>query len=129
MASIFTKIIRREIPSYTIAEDADNYAFLDIHPNTKGHVLCVPKQEVNQLFDLEDAAYQSLMAFSKKVAEAIKKTIPCNRVGMAVVGLEVPHAHVHLIPLNRISDMDFAKKEKMSPEEFETLAQEISAHF
>ena len=100
MSTIFTKIVKGEIPCYKIAEDADFLAFLDVNPNAKGHTLCIPKQEVDKLFDLPDELYLGLMAFSKKVAAAIEKTISCNRVGMAVVGLEVPHAHVHLIPLN-----------------------------
>ena len=125
MASIFTKIINGEIPAYKIAEDDHFLAFLDVNPNAKGHTLCIPKQEVDKLFDLNDDLYLGLMAFSKKVAAAIEKTIPCNRVGMAVVGLEVPHAHVHLIPLNEMDEMRFQNKVSLSKEEFEVLAQNI----
>jgi len=125
MSSIFTKIIKGEIPCYKIAEDDNFFAFLDINPNTKGHTLCVPKQEVDKLFDLEDDVYLGLMAFSKKIAVAIKKTVPCDRIGMTIIGLEVPHAHVHLIPLNNMDDMRFHKKVAMAKEDFETLAESI----
>ena len=126
MASIFTKIINGEIPSYKIAEDAHSYAFLDINPNVKGHTLCVPKKEVDKIFDLDESAYQELMRFSRKVAKAIEKAIPCNRVGIAVVGLEVPHTHVHLIPLNSMRDMTFQHKiTTPSKEEFEAIALRI----
>ncbi|MDX1317174.1 MAG: HIT family protein, partial [Xanthomarina gelatinilytica] len=104
MASIFSKIISGEIPSYKIAETDDFLAFLDINPNAKGHTLCIPKKEVNKIFDLDETTYLNLMAFSRKVAIAIEKAIPCKRVGMSVVGLEVPHVHVHLIPLNSMED-------------------------
>lgn len=130
MSSIFTKIIQGEIPSYKIAEDDRFYAFLDIHPNAKGHTLVIPKIEIDKLFDLDDANYIGLMQFAKKVATAIEKTIPCNRVGMSVVGLEVPHAHVHLIPINRVSDMNFtSKKLEMQHEEFVALAAAIAKNF
>ena len=99
MASIFSKIVAGEIPCYRIAEDENFLAFLDVNPNAKGHTLCIPKQEINKLFDIEDQVYLGLMAFAKKVAVALEKTVPCKRIGMAVIGLEVPHAHVHLIPL------------------------------
>lgn len=125
MASIFTKLINGEIPSYKIAEDKDYYAFLDINPNSKGHTLCVPKKEVDKIFDLDEATYNGLMAFSRKVALGIKKVIPCERVGMAVIGLEVPHAHVHLIPLNAMGDATFQNKIKMEAHEFEALAKKI----
>lgn len=125
MASLFTKIVRGEVPAYKIAEDSQFLAFLDINPNAKGHTLCIPKKEVDKLFDLEEEVYQELMRFSRKVAVALEKTVDCKRVGMAVVGLEVPHAHVHLIPLNSMSDMDFSKSVKMEDEEFRELAESI----
>jgi len=128
MSSIFTKIIKGEIPCYKIAENADFLAFLDVNPNAKGHTLCVPKQEIDKIFDLEDDLYLGLMQFSKKVAVALKKTIPCNRIGMAVIGLEVPHAHVHLIPLNEMDEMRFKNKVSMTKEEFEALAKQIQAN-
>ncbi|KVV14552.1 HIT family protein [Flavobacterium sp. TAB 87] len=128
MSTIFTKIVNGEIPCYKIAEDADFLAFLDVNPNAKGHTLCIPKQEVDKLFDLPDELYLGLMAFSKKVAAAIEKTISCNRVGMAVVGLEVPHAHVHLIPLNVMDDMRFEKKISLTKEEMEQVAKDIQAN-
>lgn len=125
MASIFTKIINGEIPSYKIAENQYCYAFLDINPNAKGHTLCVPKMQVDKLFDLPEFEYEQLMSFSRIVAKALEKALDCNRVGMAVVGLEVPHAHVHLIPINSMSEMTFAEKISLSPEEFEQIAQKI----
>ena len=128
MSSIFIKIIKGEIPCYKIAEDADFLAFLDVNPNAKGHTLCVPKQEIDKVFDLEDDLYLGLMQFSKKVAVALEKTIPCNRIGMAVIGLEVPHAHVHLIPLNEMDEMRFKNKVSMNKEEFEALARQIKAN-
>jgi histidine triad (HIT) family protein len=128
MSSIFTKIIKGEIPCYKIAEDADFIAFLDVNPNAKGHSLCVPKQEVDKIFDLEDELYLGLMQFSKKVAVALEKTIPCNRIGMTVIGLEVPHAHVHLIPLNEMDEMRFKNKVSMTNEEFQVLAKQIQAN-
>ena len=128
MSSIFTKIIKGEIPCYKIAEDADFLAFLDVNPNSKGHTLCVPKQEIDKIFDLEDDLYLGLMQFSKKVAVALEKTIQCNRIGMAVIGLEVPHAHVHLIPLNEMDEMRFKNKVSMNKDEFEALARQIKAN-
>lgn len=128
MSSIFTKIINGEIPCYKIAEDDDFFAFLDINPNAKGHTLCVPKKEVDKLFNLDDELYLGLMQFSKKIAAAIKKTIPCDRIGMTVIGLEVPHAHVHLIPLNKMEDMFFHKKVTLSKAEFEATAESIKAN-
>lgn len=125
MASIFTKIVQGEIPSYKIAETEDFYAFLDINPNAKGHTLCIPKKEVDKIFDLDQETYQGLMAFSREVALAIGKAIPCKRVGMAVIGLEVPHVHVHLIPLNHMGEMTFAEKVSLSQEEFEATAAAI----
>ena len=126
MPTVFTKIIKGEIPCYKIAETDDFFAFLDINPNAKGHTLCVPKKEVNKLLDLDEETYTGLMQFSRKIGLAIKKTIPCNRVGMAVIGLEVPHVHVHLIPLNTMEDMSFSKKEKLTSEEFQKIASAIS---
>lgn len=124
--SIFTKIIKGEIPSYKVAENDNFYAFLDINPNTKGHTLVVPKKEVNKLFELEEETYNELMSFSRKVALAIEKVIPCKRVGMSVIGLEVAHVHVHLIPLEAMEDIQFMKKVKLQPEEFEAVAKAIS---
>jgi histidine triad (HIT) family protein len=130
MASIFTKIIQGEIPSYKIAEHDKFFAFLDIFPQSKGHTLVVPKQEVDKLFDLDEKTYQELMLFSRQVALAIEKAIPCNRVGVSVIGLEVPHAHVHLIPINSISDMDISQKKlSFTPEELEETAQAIRTAF
>jgi histidine triad (HIT) family protein len=126
--SIFTKIVNGEIPAYKIAEDENYLAFLDVNPNAKGHTLCIPKQEVNKIFDMEDELYLGLMKFSKKIAIALEKTVPCKRVGMAVVGLEVPHAHVHLIPLNEMDEMRFHNKVSLSKEEFEALAKSIQAN-
>ncbi|MCX6184128.1 MAG: HIT family protein [Flavobacterium sp.] len=128
MSSIFSKSIAGEIPCYRIAEDENYLAFLDVNPNAKGHTLCIPKQEINKLFDLQDQAYLGLMAFAKKVAVALEKTVPCKRIGMAVIGLEVPHAHVHLIPLNEMDEMRFQNKVSLSPEEFIALAQAIQAN-
>ncbi len=125
MASLFTKIIEGEIPCYKVAEDENFIAFLDINPNSKGHTLCVPKEEIDKIFDMGEHLYLQLMQFSRKVAIAIGKTVPCKRVGMAVVGLEVPHVHVHLIPLNDMDDMRFTKKVNMTSEEFQTLADAI----
>ena len=125
MSSIFTKIVNGEIPCYKIAEDENFLAFLDVNPNAKGHTLCIPKQEIDKIFEIEDDLYIGLMQFSKKIAIALEKTVPCLRVGMAVVGLEVPHAHVHLIPLNEMDEIRFQNKVSMSKEEFEALAQNI----
>ncbi len=126
--SIFTKIIQGEIPSYKVAENENFYAFLDINPNTKGHTLVVPKKEVDKIFDLDEATYRELMLFARKVAIAIEKTVSCNRVGVAVVGLEVPHTHVHLIPITEMGDMDFRKKVSLKPNEFEEIALAISSN-
>jgi histidine triad (HIT) family protein len=125
MASIFTKIINGEIPCYKIAEDENFIAFLDVNPNAKGHTLCVPKQEINKIFDMEEALYLGLMKFSRKIAKALEKTIECKRIGVAVIGLEVPHTHVHLIPLHDMEDMRFQRKVIMTKEEFEDLAKAI----
>lgn len=125
MATLFTKIIRGEIPCYKVAEDENFIAFLDINPNAKGHTLCVPKEEVDKIFEMGEHTYLQLMQFSRKVAIALEKTVSCKRVGMAVVGLEVPHVHVHLIPLNDMDDMRFTKKVNMTDEEFQKLAHAI----
>ena len=128
MATIFSKIISGELPSYKIAETDDFLAFLDVNPNAKGHTLCIPKQEVNKIFDLDPNTYQNLMEFSRKVAVALEKTVSCKRVGMAVIGLEVPHVHVHLIPLNTMKDMDFSNKLDFTKEEFGKIAEDIKAN-
>jgi histidine triad (HIT) family protein len=128
MSSIFTKIINGEIPCYKIAEDDNFLAFLDVNPNAKGHTLCIPKQEIDKIFDIEDDLYVGLMQFSKKIAIALEKAVPCKRIGMAVIGLEVPHAHVHLIPLNEMDEMRFQNKVSLSKEEFEALATSIKTN-
>jgi len=128
MATIFTKIIGGEIPCYKIAETDQFLAFLDVNPNAKGHTLCIPKQEINKLFDIDEDMYLGLMQFSKKVALAIEKAIECKRVGMAVIGLEVPHAHVHLIPLNEMDEMRFQNKVSLTKEEFEATATAIQSY-
>lgn len=125
MPSIFTRIINGEIPSYKIAEDENFFAFLDINPNSKGHTLCVPKKEVDKIFDLSEETYMGLMEFSRKIAIAIEAAIPCERVGLSVIGLEVPHVHVHLIPLHSMANATFQHKESLSPEEFEATAAAI----
>ena len=125
MASIFSKIISGEIPCHKIVEDDQFIAFLDVNPNAVGHTLCVPKQEINKIFDMQEDHYLALMQFSRKVAIALEKAIPCKRIGMAVIGLEVPHVHVHLIPLQEMDDMRFQKKVTMAKEEFENTAQKI----
>ncbi|WP_025742746.1 HIT family protein [Aquimarina pacifica] len=129
MPTLFTRIIDGEIPSYKIFEDDNYYAFLDINPNAKGHTLCIPKKEEDKIFDLDEDAYLGLMGFSRKVAKALEKTVPCKRVGIAVVGLEVPHVHVHLIPLNDMKEMTFQHKVSMSDSDFEILASEIRSNF
>ena len=128
MSSIFTKIINGEIPSYKIAEDENFYSFLDINPNTIGHTLVIPKKEVDKLFDLDEETYFGLMQFSRKIAKALEKTVPCKRIGISVIGLEVPHVHVHLIPLQEMDDIRFTKKIVLSNEEFLDLAKRISAN-
>ena len=125
MSSIFTKIINGEIPCYKIAEDENYLAFLDVNPNTKGHTLCIPKEEINKIFDMEEEHYLGLMKFSRKTAKALEKTVECKRIGVAVVGLEVPHTHVHLIPLQDMDDMRFQRKVSLTKEEFEALAEAI----
>ena len=126
MASIFTKIISGEIPCYKVAETEDFLAFLDINPNAKGHTLCIPKKEENKIFDLNENEYIELMKFSRKVAKAVEKVINCKRVGMTVIGLEVPHVHVHLIPLTTMEDARFIQKKALSDNEFKSIAQEIN---
>ena len=128
MASIFTKIIQGEIPCYKIAEDEHCFAFLDINPNAIGHTLCIPKQEVDKLFDLPKERYHELLEFARKIAIALEKAVPCERVGMAVVGLEVHHAHVHLIPISQMSEMTFQEKVALTPEEFQEVADKVKAY-
>ena len=126
MASIFTKIVKGEIPSYKVAETENYYAFLDINPVMEGHTLVIPKKEVDYIFDLDDDTYQGLQAFAKKVALGIKKAIPCERVSVVVLGLEVPHAHIHLIPMNKMSDVNFANpKKQLLQERFLEIAKSI----
>jgi histidine triad (HIT) family protein len=126
MASIFTRIIKGEIPSYKIAENDNCYAFLDISPLVKGHTLVIPKKEVDYIFNLDDEMHKELWDFAKKISKAIEKAVPCKRIGVAVIGLEVPHAHIHLIPINKVSDMNFAMpKLSFSKEEMEETATAI----
>lgn len=130
MGTIFTKIVKGEIPSYKIAEDDRFYAFLDINPLVKGHTLVIPKNETDYIFDIDDEQYQQLFLFAKKVAIAIKKVIPCEKVGIAVIGLEVLHAHIHLVPLNSMDDINFSRpKLKLSPAELNMIAESISKEF
>ena len=127
MASIFTKIVNGEIPCHKIAEDDNFLAFLDINPLVKGHTLVIPKKETDYIFDIDDRELGEMMVFAKKVAKAIDKTIPCSRVGIAVLGLEVPHAHIHLVPINGIYDIDFSKpKLKLDQDEFLSIAESIT---
>lgn len=126
MATLFTKIISGELPCYKVAETEKFLAFLDINPNAKGHTLCVPKKEENKIFDLSESDYLELMAFSRKVAKAIEKVVDCKRVGMTVIGLEVPHVHVHLIPLNTMEDARFINKQQLTPEAFSQIANDIN---
>ena len=127
MASIFTRIVNGEIPSYKIHEDENYFAFLDINPLAEGHTLVIPKKETDYIFDIEDGEYQGLFLFAKKIAVAMRRVIPCERIGIAVIGLEVHHAHIHLVPLKTIYDIDFKKpKLKFSSEEFEAIAAKIS---
>lgn len=128
MPSIFTKIISGEIPSYKIAEDENYFAFLDINPNAVGHTLCVPKKEVDRLFDLDEETYAGLMKFARKIGIALEEAIPCKRVGMTVIGLEVPHVHVHLIPLQKMANATFQEKVTLTKDEFEEVAEKIKAH-
>ncbi|RAJ14965.1 HIT family protein [Olleya aquimaris] len=128
MASIFTKIVNGEIPCYKVAETKDFLAFLDVNPNAKGHTLCIPKKEVDKLFDLDEATYNGLMQFSRTVAIALEKTVPCKRIGVSVIGLEVPHVHVHLIPLNSMEDARFINKVSLTKDQFEDLAKAIQSN-
>ncbi|GAA4889303.1 HIT domain-containing protein [Flaviramulus aquimarinus] len=127
MASIFTKIVNGELPCYKIAETEDFLAFLDVNPNAKGHTLCIPKKEIDKIFDLDEVTYNGLMSFSREVALALKKAVPCKRIGVSVIGLEVPHAHVHLIPLQSMEDARFIQKVKLSSEAFQELAEAIKS--
>jgi len=128
MASVFSRIIKGEIPCYKIAEDKDFFAFLDINPLRAGHTLVVPKKEVDYFFDLDDKQLEGIIVFAKKVASAIKSEYPCNRIGISVLGLDVPHAHIHLVPLDTMEDINFKKpKMKFTPEEFKEIAEKISS--
>lgn len=130
MPSIFSRIIAGEIPSYKVAEDDKHYAFLDINPVAPGHTLVVPKREISYIFDLTDDELAQLNIFAKKVAKALEKAVPCKRIGITVIGLEVPHAHIHLIPINRESDMSFSKvRPAADPDEMKTIAEAIAAEF
>jgi histidine triad (HIT) family protein len=129
MSTIFTKIVNGEIPCYKIAEDENYLAFLDVNPNAKGHTLCIPKFEIDKIFDMDEAHYLGLMHFARKVAIALEKSIPCKRIGMSVIGLEVPHAHVHLIPLNEMDEMRFQNKVHFSEEEFMAIAKAVQENF
>ena len=130
MGSIFSKIIAGEIPSYKVAESDDYFAFLDINPLAKGHTLVIPKKEIDYIFDLNDELYKGLFFFAKKVALAIEQVVECERIGLTVIGLEVPHAHIHLIPINYIGDINFSRERvKLSEEEFKSIADQIAAKF
>lgn len=129
METIFSKIIKGTLPSFKVAETKDFLAFLDINPNSIGHTLCIPKKGVDKLFNLSEEDYVKLMVFSRKVALAIEKTVDCNRVGISVVGLEIAHAHIHLIPINSITDMTFTKKVNVENSKMEKLAKQIAANF
>src|SRR5512138_2193166 len=130
MATIFTRIINGEIPCYKVAEDDNYFAFLDINPLREGHTLVVPKKETDYIFDLDDRQLSGIILFSRKVAEAIKSVITCNRIGVAILGLEVPHAHIHLVPMDTMDDINFKRpKLKFTPEEFKETARRISAKF
>ena len=128
MASVFSKIISGEIPSFKIYEDENFLAFLDINPNALGHTLCIPKREIDQIFDLDDKTLSELIIFSKKVANAIKKAVVCKRVGMSVIGLEVPHVHVHLVPINNMDDMSFDSKISMTDSQFIETMNKIKSY-
>ena len=128
MASIFSKIVAGEIPCYKVAEDDNYFAFLDINPVAPGHTLVIPKHEVSYIFDLDSEEYAGLWAFARKVAAALEQAVPCKRIGIAVIGLEVPHAHIHLVPLQREGDMDFGHKTTLPAEQMETLRAAIAAH-
>ena len=129
MATIFSRIAAGEIPSYKCAEDENYYAFLDINPLAKGHTLVIPKHEVNYIFNIEDEEYKGLWAFAKKVAVALKAAVPCERIGVAVIGLEVPHAHIHLVPINKESDMDFRNKKQFPADEMAAVAARVLEEF
>ena len=130
MASIFTKIVNGEIPCYKIAETKDYLAFLDISPLAKGHTLVIPKKEIDYLFDINDELYRELFLFTKSVAKAIEQAVPCKRIGVTVIGLEVPHAHIHLIPINKVGDINFSNpKLKFSEKEFSEVAEKIRSCF
>ncbi len=129
MASIFSKIAAGEIPSYRVAEDEKHYAFLDINPMAAGHTLVIPKREVDYIFDLSDEEYAALQLFAKRVATAQKKALPCKRIGVAVLGMEVPHAHIHLLPLNSEADMDFRNKKTFDASEMAAIATKIAENF
>lgn len=130
MASIFSRIIAGEIPSYRVAEDDRHYAFLDINPLSEGHTLVVPKREVDYIFDLSDSEYADLQLFAKRVAAAIEKSVPCKRIGVAVIGLEVPHAHIHLVPISTEADMDFRRQKlSLSPERMAAISSSIAENF
>lgn len=128
MSSVFSKIVKGEIPSFKIAENEEFLAFLDAFPITRGHVLVIPKQEVDYLFDLEEGLYTRLLLFARSIIPALEMIVPCKRIGISVIGLEVPHAHIHLLPLNTMSDADFTKKIKISQEELAELAVQISSN-
>ena len=128
MSSIFTKIIRGELPSYKIDETDDCFAFLDINPNSKGHTLCILKKEIDYIFDLNSEDYQKLMNFSRKIAIALKKSVNCKRIALSVIGLEVPHVHVHLIPLESMSDMNFGRSIKLDDNEFKSIVIKIKSN-
>ncbi len=128
MSSIFTKIINREIPGHIVTEDEKHIAILDINPNARGHTLCIPKREVNKIFDLPEQEYLDLMSFSRKVAIALEKAVPCKRIGVSVIGLEVPHVHVHLIPLQNMEDIRFEKKVNMEDADFESLLKNMNSY-
>ena len=129
MPSIFTRIVNGEIPCYKIAETKDYFAFLDVRPQQLGHTLVIPKKEIDYIFDMDDKLLKGMMVFAKRVAKAVEKTVPCKRIGIAVVGLEVPHAHIHLMPLNTVSDLGFGKNLTISADEMKALANEIAANF
>lgn len=130
MPSIFTRIVKGEIPCYKIAENDKFFAFLDINPLAKGHTLVIPKEEIDYIFDIEDNLLGELLVFSKRVAQAIKKAVPCSRIGVTVIGLEVPHAHVHLVPINHVGDINFSKaKLTLNKEELESIAKRIVLEF
>ena len=128
MSSIFTKILRGELPCHKIDETDDCFAFLDINPNSKGHTLCILKKEIDYIFDLSSEDYQKLMNFSRKIAIALKKSVNCKRIGLSVVGLEVPHVHVHLIPLDSMSDMNFSRSVKLNDNEFKSIVKKIKSN-